>query len=117
MRGCEPCEEGPPVSGTCTLRCGGMGPRHHVLFRGCCRKGAEVSLLCWGHSASLGLVLQGQRSPAPVGCHLVLVASSTGVSKGCMLLFLCSLDWGGNVRTRFSVCVLVWWPRVLHLLL
>lgn len=70
-----------------------MGPGYHVLFLGCCRKGAPVSPLCLGHSASLSVVVQGQCSLAPAGCHLVLVASSADVSAECMLLILCSLDW------------------------
>lgn len=36
----------------CTLRHVEMGPGHHVLFLGCCRKGPLVSLPRWVHSTS-----------------------------------------------------------------
>lgn len=102
MWGCGLCEEGSPVSGICTLRQGEIGPGHQVLFGAAGR----VSPLCWGHRLALGLVVQGQRSPAAAGCHPVLVAGSTGVSVGRMPLFPCSLDWGGMLTPGLQLFVL-----------
>lgn len=69
-----------------------------------------------GHSASLSLVIQGQCSLAPAGCHLVLVASSAEVSAECMLLILCSLDWSRMLTPGSqSLCPGVV-ATVLHLL-
>lgn len=60
-----------------------MGPGHHVPFLAWCRKGALVPILRWGHSTA----------PPESRRHLVLVA----ISAGCVLLFLCSPNWGGMV--------------------